>query len=127
MWNWLTSTWARINFGQHAQTFLRLMETVAAVLTCALPIVEALEKLKNDWTSDHSDYDTLVDFVKEQAPEEPHPTVVVARMYDQRHIGETLFGVAVWLVKQKVPDSAPFAKLAVELAYLLIVMRNKFK
>lgn len=125
MWTWLTSAWARINFGQYASTALKVIEVTARVLTFVVPIVQALEELKDHWTSDHSDYDMLVDFVKEQVPEEEHPTVVVSRFYDQRYVGETLFGLAVWITKQKVPSSAPFAKLAVELAYLILLLRRQ--
>lgn len=125
MWNWLTSSWAKINFGQYASTALHVMEITARVLTFVVPIVQALNKIKDDWTSDHSDYDTLVDFVKEQVPDEEHPTVVVSRFYDQRYVGETLFGIAVWITKQKIPSSAPFAKLAVEFAYLILLLRRQ--
>lgn len=127
MWNWLTNTWARLKFGEHAKAFLRLMEVISSVIGFALPIVEALERLKESWQGHAADANTLVDFVRQEAPDEPHPSVVVSRVYDPRHVGETLFGVAVWLLKQRVPESAPYAKLAVELAYLLLVMRNKLR
>lgn len=128
MWKWMTSTWAKLNFGQYAQTFIRLMEIVSSVLAFAMPIVEMLEGIKSRWSDDFSsNRDMLVDIVKEQSPGEENPNIVVMKFYDSRHIGETLFGLAVWLLKQKVPDSAPYAKLAVELAYLLLTLRNKLK
>lgn len=127
MWNWLTTNWAKVNFGQHARTFLRVMETVAFVLRYAMPLVESLEEIKRQWVHGMSDYERLVELVRKEAPSEEYPGLVVSRVYDQQHVGETLFGVAVWLVRNHVPSSAPYAKLAVELAYLLLAMRNKFR
>lgn len=127
MWDWLASTWARMKFGEYAKAFLRVMEVVSSVLGFALPIVESLERLKESWQGDTEDANKLVEFVRQEVPDEPHPSIVVSRVYDPRHVGETLFGVGVWLLKQRVPDSAPYAKLAIELAYLLLTMRNKLR
>lgn len=127
MWTWLASQWAKVRFGEYAGEFLKLMEAVASVLSVAFPIVRALEAIKSQWSGGHSDHERLVELIKEKVPGEPHPGVVVSQVYDQRHVGETLFGVAVWLFKQQVPSSAKYAKLAVELAYLLIVTRKVFR
>lgn len=127
MWQWLAAQWAKVRFGEYASEFLQLMEAIASVLNVAIPIVQALEGIKSTWSGSPGDHDKLVDLVKEKAPEEPYPAVVVSRVYDARHVGETLFGVAVWLFRQRVPDSAKYAKLAVELAYLLVVTRRVFR
>lgn len=124
MWNWITSNWAKINFGQHAKAFIRLMEIVASVVGFALPIVRSLEQVKSQWSEDASaNKHLLAEIVKAEKPDEEHPNLVVGNIYSHYHIGETLFNVAVWLLRQKIPDSAPYAKLAVELAYLLTRLR----
>ena len=127
MWAWLAAQWAKVRFGEYAGEFLQLMEAIASVLNVAIPIVQSLEAIKQQWSGGHSDHERLVELVQAKAPDEPHPGVVVSQVYDQRHVGETLFGVGVWLFRQKVPASAKYAKLAVELAYLLVVTRRVFR